>query len=106
MHHIKIKENTLIARIAAFLLKKHRIATVINSTIFLYNASSEELTTNKKWLLHELKHVEQFRRYGTVRFLFLYLIESVRVGYSNNKFEVEARNAESDESLLGEYIIR
>jgi hypothetical protein len=51
---------------------------------------------NRKWLLHELKHVEQYQRYGAIRFILLYLYETVRRGYHNNRFEVEAREAEEN----------
>jgi hypothetical protein len=39
--------------------------------------------------------VEQFRRHGFFKFLFLYLWESLRHGYHDNRFEVEARAAET-----------
>jgi hypothetical protein len=52
------------------------------------------LIENERWWKHELHHVRQFRQYGFWRFLFLYLIESFRHGYKNNRFEVEAREAE------------
>lgn len=53
---------------------------------------------NDRWVRHELAHIEQFRRYGLIRFIFLYLWESVRHGYYNNRFEKEAREAEHTES--------
>jgi hypothetical protein len=40
--------------------------------------------------LHELTHVDQFDRFwGT--FPIFYIIEHLRKGYENNRFEVEAR---------------
>jgi hypothetical protein len=41
-----------------------------------------------------LKHIEQYRRYGIARFIVLYLVESIKKGYYNNRFEIEARKAE------------
>jgi hypothetical protein len=38
--------------------------------------------------------VRQFQRYGFLWFTVLYLWESARRGYYNNRFEVEARVAE------------
>jgi hypothetical protein len=66
----------------------------------LHHTSSGEFLKNKRWLLHELKHIEQFRRHGFVSFIVLYLWESIRRGYSQNKYEVEARTSENEEGLL------
>ncbi|MBW7914378.1 MAG: DUF4157 domain-containing protein [Taibaiella sp.] len=84
---------------AAYKLKTKQCAIVVNRTIYLHNTTREEFTANRKWLLHELKHVEQYQRYGIIRFIILYLYETVRKGYRNNKFEVEAREAELKELL-------
>jgi hypothetical protein len=90
-----IKEKSLVARIASWKLRADRVAIVIGNTIYLHNTREDEFLQNKKWLLHELKHIEQFNRYGFLRFIFLYLLESARHGYANNKFEIEARIAET-----------
>ena len=55
--------------------------------------------------MHELKHVEQYDRMGTIGFLWKYLQESLRKGYFNNALELEARNAEHDAQLLQRYEI-
>lgn len=91
-----IKENSWIARIAAWKLNASQVALVIGKTIHLHRTGKEEFFQNKRWLLHEMKHLEQFRRYGLVRFIFLYTWESLQKGYYNNRFEVEARMAEKD----------
>jgi hypothetical protein len=90
----RIKENSWVARIAAWKLKSKQAAIVVGSTIHLYHTSKEEFLTDKNWLKHELKHIEQFQRYGLIRFILLYLRESLKKGYENNKYEVEARQAE------------
>lgn len=95
-----IKENSFIAWIAARKLNYSKVAIVIGKTIHLHNTQRQEFLEDKKWLLHELKHIEQFRRYGLVRFIFLYARESIRHGYTNNKYEVEARAAENDKQLF------
>ena len=95
-----IKEKSWIARLAAWKLNANNVAIVIGKTIHLHKTSRQEFLDDQKWLLHELKHIEQFKRYGFVSFIFLYLLESIRRGYSNNKYEVEARDAEKDEGLL------
>ncbi len=89
-----IKEKSWIAKIAAWKLGADQVAIVINKTIHLHNTGRLEFLQNKEWLQHELKHIEQFRRHGFLRFIFLYLYESIRRGYTNNRFEVEARAAE------------
>jgi len=101
---IKIRENSWFAKIAARRLKTSSVAMVLGNTIHLWGASKQELITNTPWCNHELKHVEQFLRYGFLNFLLLYLIESLRHGYYNNRFEKEARAAEQFPSLLSRFI--
>jgi hypothetical protein len=92
--HYRIKENSWIARIAAWNMSASRLAIVIGHTIHLHNTSKDDFLKNKRWVKHELCHIEQFRRYGFFRFIALYLIESAKKGYYKNKFEIEARQAE------------
>lgn len=91
-----IKENSWIARLAALKLRAEKVAIVIGGTIHLHNTMKDEFLANSRWVRHEVKHIEQFQRYGFFRFIFLYLLESIRNGYSNNKYEIEARNAEQE----------
>lgn len=88
---IRVKERSFIARIAAFILRTNNVAIVFGQTIYLWNATKEDLLKNKKWLRHELVHVKQFLRYGFLPFIFMYLWESIKKGYYQNKFEIEAR---------------
>jgi len=76
------------------------MAITLGHTIFLHNASREDFLADQSWVCHELAHVYQYRRYGSIRFLALYLWESFRKGYHNNALEIEARAAESDPNLL------
>ena len=94
-----IKENSFIARVAAWKLNCGKVAIVIGKTIHLHHVSRVEFLQNKRWVLHELKHVDQFRQHGFLLFIFLYLWESIRNGYTNNKYEVEAKAAETDEEF-------
>ena len=89
-----IKEDSIIAKIAARKLKTTCVAIVIGKTIHLANASKEDLLQNEKWLKHELCHISQFEKFGFLNFIFKYLVESYRSGYYMNKYEVEARAAE------------
>ena len=91
----KIKEHSWIARIAAKKLGKKEVAMVLGKTIHLWNTTEGEFLKNEKWVTHELCHVQQYKRYGFVNFLVRYLWESIRKGYYNNKYEVEAREAEN-----------
>lgn len=91
----EIKENSWIAKIAAKKLQSENVAFVFGKTIHLYHVSKEEFLKNEKWVKHEMCHLQQFTKYGFLPFIFKYLLESVKVGYYKNKFEVEARNAEN-----------
>jgi hypothetical protein len=91
---ITIRENSRLAKIAAWKLGVKSVAFTLGKTIHLYKASAAEFLNNEKWLRHELKHVEQFRQHGYINFVLLYLAETLKHGYYNNKYEVEARKAE------------
>lgn len=90
-----IKENSWLAKIAAKKLHSHAVAMVLGNTIHLHNTTRQEFLQNKKWVKHELCHVQQFKQHGYILFIIKYLWESIRKGYHNNKFEVEARAAEA-----------
>ena len=100
---IKIKENSWLARMAAQRLGYDDVAMVIGHTIHLYNTTAEHFMANAAWLRHELKHVEQYERYGLLGFLWKYLAETRRKGYFQNRFEQEAREAEKDEHIISRY---
>jgi hypothetical protein len=93
---IKIRENSPLAWLAAKKLNSPNVAFVLGNTIHLSGVSKHEFLSVECWVKHELKHVEQFRRYGMARFIILYLLESLRSGYFNNRFEAEARQAEKE----------
>jgi hypothetical protein len=96
MMDIKTKENSWIARIAARKMSAHKLAIVIGDTVHLHNTTRKQFLADERWVKHELCHIDQFRRYGFLRFICMYLWESMRKGYYNNKFEVEARKAETN----------
>ena len=89
-----IKENSWIAKIAAKKLKSLSVAIVIGKTIHLFNVSKENFLKDEKWVKHEMCHVRQFKKYGYFNFIIKYLWQSWKHGYSDNKYEVEARLAE------------
>jgi tetratricopeptide (TPR) repeat protein len=90
-----IKENSFIARLVARIMKSNELALVIGKTIYLNNTSKEEFLKNESWVKHELVHICQFQQYGFLKFTFMYLWEFCKVGYWNNKYELEARAGES-----------
>ncbi|WP_240410086.1 DUF4157 domain-containing protein [Flavisolibacter nicotianae] len=92
---IRIREGTLVARLAARKLNAKSVAIVVGQTIHLWNVRRDDFLQCPSWVRHEVEHVRQFRRYGFLRFTVLYLWESLRRGYRNNRFEAEARAAEN-----------
>lgn len=50
----------------------------------------------RRLVRHELAHIEQMARLGRIRMTWLWLCEYRRVGYYDNRFEVEARLREND----------
>lgn len=89
-----IKENSWLAKIAAFKLGTKAVAMVLGKTIHLCNTTKAEFLQHEKWVKHELCHIRQFKEHGYFLFIVKYIWESIRKGYYNNRFEVEARAAE------------
>lgn len=60
----------------------------------LYSQSKLSLKARDEYLTalfkHEYIHIEQVRRLGWFTFYFLYIIENMKTGYKQNKFELEA----------------
>jgi len=92
--HFRVVESSFLAWIARLIFGWPRIAMVLGNTIHLSGIDKEVFMSNRKWLLHEIMHIEQFRLYGFWKFLFMYCMESIRHGYFQNRFEIEARAAE------------
>ncbi|MEO6135882.1 MAG: DUF4157 domain-containing protein [Ginsengibacter sp.] len=91
---VTIKENSWLGKIAAKKLGAQNVAIVLGKTIHLYNVTREEFLFDKKWVKHEMCHVNQFETNGYYTFIIKYLWESMKSGYYNNKYEIEAREAE------------
>ena len=88
-----IREKSKFAFIAKKILRSDSAAIVIGKIIYLHGVSKESFLADKRWLKHELCHIRQFQQHGFFRFLFLYMVESLKRGYHNNRFEIEARDA-------------
>lgn len=97
---VSIKENSLLAKIACIKLHSSAVALTLGNTIHLSGVNREDFLNDKKWVCHELAHVSQYRRFGFIPFLFMYIRDSILHGYFNNKWEVEARSKEHDLFLL------
>ena len=97
---VKVKENSFVARIAAAKLNVDKVAIVIGRSIHLHHTSRHEFLNDHRWVCHELQHVQQYRQNGLLGFVVLYLVESVRKGYYENRFEAEARNNENNSALM------
>jgi len=97
---IFIRENSWRARVAARQLRSAQVAIVFNNVIHLWGVGKEAFLLNLSWTRHEVAHVYQYKKYGFVRFVLLYLLESARNGYYNNRFEAEARSREEDQAIL------
>ena len=102
---VKIKERSVLARLAAYRLKSPSVAIVFGTTICLWNVSKETFLKNERWVRHELEHVRQYQKKGFFLFLFLYLRESISNGYYKNRFEAEARRAEAREDVICDMVI-
>ncbi len=91
-----IKENSWVAKLAAKKLGTKNVALVIGNTIHLHNTTKQQFLKDERWLRHELCHIKQFKQNGYGAFMVKYLWESIKHGYYNNKFEIEARDAEDN----------
>lgn len=89
-----ITENSFFARVAGVILRSRKMALTLGNTIHLTGVDAEVFLKNERWVKHEICHIGQYKRMGWSRFIFLYLISSIRYGYYRNPLEVEAREAE------------
>ena len=100
---VRIKENSWVAKLAARKMKADKAAIVFGNTIHLHDISRNQFLIDSDWVCHELKHVEQYQQNGFAVFICKYLLEWIKNGYYNNRFEVEARESEKDISLLQKF---
>ena len=83
---IKVVENSKLAKIAGRLKgEKHKYAITFGKTIFL-NCKAEVFFADPGWMLHELTHVKQYKKYGVLNFLQLYIFYSIFNKYHNIPF--------------------
>jgi hypothetical protein len=99
MWAVKIKEQHWLARLAAARLKSPKVAMVFGNTIHLWGLSRDAFLHQNTWVNHELMHVLQYQQMGKCRFLWYYLLWSLRKGYWDNPIEIQARAAEQKDWL-------
>ncbi len=102
---VKIKENSCVAKIACWKLKAHSCAIVIDKTIHLHCCSKQQFIEDKRWLCHEIVHIQQWQKEGKIKFVLKYLYFSIIYGYYQNPYEKEARLLEKNLELLNKIII-
>lgn len=102
---VRLKTNTLVSKIAFRLIrsfKNRAVASTIGKTIHLHNITPEDFVQRQAFLRHELQHAIQ---YQTIRFFALkYIWQTLRHGYFNNPYEIEAREKSVQEYPKG-YIV-
>lgn len=104
--YINVKEQSVLAKIAAWKLKaKSGTAITIGNTIYLHHCSVDNFLRHKRWALHEVQHVLQFKKYGLITFTVMYVWSAIRSGYFQSKWEIEAREAEDNDHILSTYKI-
>lgn len=47
-----------------------------------------------RWLKHECKHLEQYKREGVLKYFIIWWWEYLTIGYDNIRYEIEAKEAE------------
>ncbi len=69
---------------------KNAVGMALEDTYYIH----EEYKHRWHVHFHELVHIHQWQRLGSSKFLSEYIVETLRQGYRNNRFEVEAYDLE------------
>jgi hypothetical protein len=83
--------NSKLAKFLGFFTKQENYAITTSESCARYSCPKEAVSI--PWRKHEECHKRQYLRLGWFNFIEQYLWESIKHGYTNNKFEVEAREA-------------
>lgn len=100
---VRIRQNALLAKLACKCIRQKDVALTLFKTIYLSHSSADKFLANHRWVAHELAHVRQFMTFGKIRFLWMYLLESLRKGYYQNKWEAQARAQEENPDILQDF---
>ena len=84
--NLSLRRGGLPARVAGWLLGQSSVAAITLRRTVYFGAHTR---LDARLLLHELRHVEQFRE--RTSFPVRYIWESLRRGYHQNRYEVDAR---------------
>ena len=87
------KYNSKFASAIGNLYGESKWAITTSGKTTRYSVPKESVTA--KWRRHENTHKNQFIKYGWIPFVLMYIWETVKNGYYNNKYEVEAREKEN-----------
>jgi len=87
------KYSHWLAKVLGKLNRSKRYAVTIGQTAY-YSVSKEDVKKSPEWIRHEDEHKRQYAREGILKFLIKYFYYSIRYGYHNNPYEVDARKAE------------
>lgn len=83
---IRLRTGGLAPRVAGWFLGRRTVSAItLWHTVF----AAPDAHLDAELLLHELRHVHQFQ--GSSAFPILYLWESLRRGYHDNRYEADAR---------------
>lgn len=83
---IRLRTGGIAPRVAGWFLGRRTVSAItLWDTVF----AAPDARLDAELLLHELRHVHQF--HGSSAFPILYLWESLRRGYQDNRYEVQAR---------------
>ena len=91
---IRVQDRSLLARVAATILRSEAAAIVFGHTIYVWGRTGVRFALHTPWLHHELMHVQQYCRLGFTRFLATYLWLWLKHGYRRHPLELEAVGAE------------
>ncbi|GAC1378339.1 MAG: hypothetical protein NVSMB30_26200 [Hymenobacter sp.] len=91
MQTLRTWTRSPLARVARMVLGSPRVAMVVGQTVHLSGATREQFLADAEWVSHDQVHLRQYREHGLLPLRWKYLVESARVGYYHNKYEVEAR---------------
>lgn len=84
---IRLRTGGLPPRVAGWFLGRRTVSAI---TLWRTVFAAPEARLDAELLLHELRHVHQF--HGSSAFPILYLWESLRRGYHDNRYEADARS--------------
>ena len=71
----------------------HEVAMI--DPLFMNILTIGDSIITEKLYKHEKMHIEQVKRDGRFKFIIKYLYYTIRYGYKNNPYEIEAREAEN-----------